>query len=145
MDSESHSVIKIPVDQIHGDNVMLTNDFREMVHMDHYPEIILDFDKGQLLNLSLGQAQKIDFYLTIAQKKRPMSAYVSGLFDKKRNAFHLYGSFSFDLKEFGLEIPSKFFGLVKIKDHVDIEFTLIFDPGQNEMMVNSGSLTSSGE
>jgi hypothetical protein len=144
-DGESHSAIRIPVDRIQGDNVMLTNDFREMVHMDHFPEIILDFDKEQLMSLASGQVQRIAFYLTIEQKKRLISAFVSGIYDKKRNAFHLFGSFLLDLKQFELEIPSKFFGLLKIKDHVDIEFTLIFDRGKNEMMVNSDSFISSGK
>jgi hypothetical protein len=110
-----------------------------MVKMKEYPEIILDIHTGQLLNLDSGNTRNIMFYITIAQTTKLTSALVSIHYDKNRSAYNLDGRLSIDLKNFDLKPPVKFFGLMKVRDDVDIEFKLIFDPGLNEMNMVSDS------
>jgi hypothetical protein len=136
---ESRSLVKIPVNLIQGDNTMIISDFRDMVKMKEYPEIILDIHTGQLLNLDSGNTRNIMFYITIAQTTKLTSALVSIHYDKNRSAYNLDGRLSIDLKNFDLKPPVKFFGLMKVRDDVDIEFKLIFDPGLNEMNMVSDS------
>ncbi len=134
---QSRIRLTIPVYQIRCDNSMITKDFRDMVCMKDYPEIVLDFHTGKLSTLRLGNTQTMAFNLTIAQITKPVSASIVSEYDKDRGIFHLQGKFLLDMKDFGLKPPAKFFGLIKVSDDVDIVFILIFVPGLNEMNVIS--------
>jgi len=103
----------------------MTKDFKDLLCVDSHPYMTIRIDKlvgindinncNALAKISLtiaGTTQKIDLPLIIKQENGQTICI---------------GSTSLNIGAFNIQAPSKFFGLVKVEEVIDVDFNLLLD------------------
>ncbi len=102
-------------------NPIMTKDFLKTVMEEDHPRIKIKF--LQLHKKSRDSQLQGTAEITFAgiSRKFPINCSMIALEDGKRE---LQGSQTFLFSDFGMEPPEKFFGAVKVKDEVSVEFLI---------------------
>lgn len=99
-------------------NRAINKDFHELLKTEQYPEITLELTEVHMYDEKNASAH---IKITIAGKKKDyaLPIQINGTANKS-----FAGKLSLDIKDFGLEPPKKMFGLIVIKDEIEINFNL---------------------
>jgi len=96
----------------------INRDFHDLLRSDDHPRILLDLKEVILSSSTTGTAR---VGITIAGKERFYEVPVtikSGVIAEFR------GNLRLNIKDYGLEAPKKLFGMIVVKDEIDIQFNL---------------------
>ncbi|MDW7694385.1 YceI family protein [Flammeovirgaceae bacterium SG7u.111] len=107
-------------------NRLITQDFRNTLQVDKYPEIILHFISLDTPTESNLKNHKLDGEVKITIVGVSKSYEIRFEVERKNEkAFYLAGKKKVRFKDFGLKPPQKLAGLVKVEDELEIDFTLL--------------------
>ncbi len=105
-------------------NHLMKNDFLSLIHADESPYINIQLQGFQgLANLKNDSTEVMLVNITLAGVKRTMEVYCNITKDSA-NYFTMTGSRLVKLSDFNLVAPSKFLGLVKVKNEITINFEI---------------------
>lgn len=121
-------VVRVPIKGIDCGNPRMTSDLQETLKMDEHPEI-----RFELVHATMGgrtdtsaQWRRVDALgpLTVAGTKRltKLNAAARAL---DAEHFRLRGCLPIRMTYFGIEPPSKAFGLIKVKNRVEVRYDLL--------------------
>lgn len=127
-DERAEAVVQVPVRAFDCGKSRMTNDLQETLEMEQHPEI-----RFELVHATMGartdtsaQWRRIDAVgpLTIAGTKRliQLNAAVQALDDRH---FRIRGCLPIDMPYFKIAPPSKLFGLIKVKDQIQVQYDLL--------------------
>jgi hypothetical protein len=116
--------IKIPVHDFTPSNPMMYKDFLELIKASEYPYIdITIFSEN--IKLPAGPPNTVLPRIKIGLAGESHTYRIPGeIYDCKTKSMHLNGKISISLKDFNLEPPTKFMGMVKVNNEVFINFGL---------------------
>ena len=96
----------------------INRDFNELIKADKYPQIFLELNRVELISPTKGIAS---VYITIAGKQK---LYDIPINIEKGEISHLQGKLELSINDFGLVPPKKLFGMIVVKDDIQISFNL---------------------
>ena len=119
--------LKIPAHDFKPSNPMMYKDFLDFIKAQEFPyiDITIFFEN---FRLPAGNAStvvpRIRVGLAGQTQTYKIPGYVEECLDKE---LHIKGRVNIDLKDFGLEPPTKFLGMVKVSNEVFINFALTLE------------------
>ncbi len=116
--SLASGTLHVPVAHVDCGNSRMTADMRETLHADRHPEISFSLTG---VERSPVQAHGI---LAIAGVERSVSIHGT-LRPMDGGQVRVTGSTRLRLSDFGIEPPTKFFGLVRVHNEIDVHFDLV--------------------
>jgi hypothetical protein len=96
----------------------INRDFHDLLQTEDHPRILLDLNKVVLSSPQKGMAT---VGITIAGKERFYEVPVS---IKNAAIAEFKGNLHLNIRDYGLEAPKKLFGMIVVKDEIDINFNL---------------------
>ncbi|SDK69375.1 YceI-like domain-containing protein [Salinimicrobium catena] len=99
-------------------NKGINQDFHDLIKSDEYPEIHLEINQVRLRTSEFGVAT---ICITMAGKQKYYEVPIN-IKDGKIAEFQ--GELELNIKDFGLEPPKKLFGIIVVKDDIEINFDL---------------------
>ena len=117
--------IRLPIDGFDCNNRMMTGEFRKALHDQQYPELSISFLSLDRMPEPCAVTQSLKGWVEIGLSgvtRRFEIDYSSLMVDG--GAIVLQGSRSLAFSDFGLIPPTKMGGLVRVKDALDVHFTL---------------------
>ncbi|RFN60251.1 YceI family protein [Marixanthomonas ophiurae] len=99
----------------------INRDFHSLLKSEKYPEITLELNYISLNDKERGIAHVI---ITISEKEKEYTFPID-ISSSSTNCFS--GKLKMNIKDFGLEPPKKLFGLIIIKEEVEINFNLAIE------------------
>ncbi|MGQ7871087.1 YceI family protein [Sunxiuqinia sp. sy24] len=117
--------IEIPADQIEADSKIMLHDFLKLIHAKKYPTIAIEIDSQDIVFDSEGSYEEKTIAVSMNGISRQFtcSTYSDACFG---NQWCLTGELTIKLTDFDIEPPTKFLGLVKVKDEIFISFRILF-------------------
>ena len=120
-------VVRVPVEAFDCGNSRMTADLKETLKMEEHPTIRLELVHATVRDPVPGQPNwrqvEVLGTLTIAGKKRLRRIHLTGrAFGDER--FRIRGCHPVRMTYFGIEPPTKAFGLIKVKNRVEVQFDL---------------------
>jgi uncharacterized protein YlzI (FlbEa/FlbD family) len=116
--------VSIPAHDFICSNHLMKNDFLSLIRADVSPDIDIQLQGIQgVANLKNDSTEVVIVNITLAGVKRSMDVYCSIVKDDA-NHFTLSGTRLVKLSDFNLIPPSKFFGLIKVKNEITIHFEI---------------------
>ena len=100
-------------------NKVINKDFHAMLNTKEYPNLTMELNK---ITLNKGEKATAYVQITIAGKKKEYTFPIDVL-SSPLNRF--LGKLKLDINDFNLEPPKKMFGLIVIKDEIEIDFNLV--------------------
>ncbi|MCL6216742.1 YceI family protein [Zunongwangia pacifica] len=97
----------------------INRDFKDLIKAEKYPYIFLDLKE---LKLTAPNSALVTLNIEIAGIEKPYKVLVK-IDDSKSN---YTGIINLNINDFKLEPPKKVFGLIKVKEEIQIEFDLYF-------------------
>ncbi|WP_169578112.1 YceI family protein [Salinimicrobium xinjiangense] len=97
----------------------INRDFHDLLKTDQYPRIQLEINQVTLLSPSRGLAT---VNITIAEKQKKYEVPVN---IKNGEIAEFRGRLEVNIKNFNLEPPKKLFGMIVVKDVIEIDFNLL--------------------
>ena len=115
----------IPVQSITGSNKTMIKDFRNLFNSEKYPYIKVGTEKHKLKNIENScSSGQMNFLLSIAGiTKKVRSEYSTE--QNNSNSIVLNGTTLINLTDFNIQPPEKFFGIIKVKNEVFINFKIL--------------------
>ncbi len=98
-------------------NNAINKDFHALLQTDEYPEIVLELKQ---LHMKSHDRAKADLTITIAGKSKNYSLPVN----LHTNPTCFTGKLQLNINDFDLKPPKKIFGLIVVKEEIDINFNL---------------------
>lgn len=100
-------------------NDRINKDFHDLIKSEQYPEIFLELSEIKITEDELAMATVSitiagitkEYHLPVEIRKGDISVYK--------------GNLELDINDFGLEPPKKLFGMIKVKDEIQINFDLV--------------------
>ena len=99
-------------------NKGINQDFHDLIKSDEYPQILLEIGKVKLRTKSFGVAT---ICITMAGKEK---FYEVPINMKNGEIAQFQGELELNIKDFDLEAPKKLFGIIVVKDEIEISFDL---------------------
>ena len=99
-------------------NKAINKDFHELIQTGEYPEIILKLNKISLESPILASAN-VTICIAGLEKDYNLPVYI-----KNEAIQHFKGSLQLNIRDFNLEPPEKFFGMIVVKEEIEINFDL---------------------
>lgn len=99
-------------------NKGINQDFHDLIKSDKYPEILLEISKVRLRTKTFGVAT---ICITMAGKQKFYEVPVN---IKNGETAQFQGELELNIKDFNLEPPKKLFGIIVVKDDIEISFDL---------------------
>jgi hypothetical protein len=99
-------------------NKGINQDFHDLIKSDEYPEILLEINQVKLRTKEFGVAT---ICITMAGKQKFYDVPIN-IKDGKIAQFQ--GKLELNIKDFNLEPPKKLFGIIVVKDEIEIGFDL---------------------
>lgn len=96
----------------------INRDFNDLIKADKYPQLTLELNKVKLQSASKGIASVC---ITIAGKQKLYDIPVD---ITKGDVSNFRGKLKLDINDFGLTPPKKLFGIIIVKDDIEISFDL---------------------
>ena len=127
-DEQTTVVVDVPVRSFDCGNRMMTKDLKETLKMEEHPNIhfeLIDARVGAPVDTS-EQWRPVEVLgaLTVAGKKRVTNLSALGrAIDENR--FRIRGCHPLRMTDFNIEPPTKAFGLIKVKDRIEVQFDLL--------------------
>ncbi|UJH90837.1 YceI family protein [Antarcticibacterium sp. 1MA-6-2] len=115
----SNATLKLENEGFDCGNKAINKDFHSLLKTDKYPQISLELTEIHLYKEKSGKAYVT---ITIAGNKKDYTLPVE--ISKKASAANYAGTLKLDIRDFDLEPPKKMFGLIVIKDEIEIDFNL---------------------
>lgn len=117
--------IEIPADQIEADSKLMLNDFLELINADKYPTITIEIDSDEITFDQAGESdlKTIGISMNGITKQFRSQTFSDACFG---NQWCLTGELKIKLTDFNIKPPNKFFGLVKVRDEIFINFRILF-------------------
>ena len=117
--------INIPANQVEAESKMMLNDFLDLVHADKYPTINIEIahEEIQLSSTEVSSLKNIELSMNGITKQFQCKTYSEPCY---ANQWCLTGKLEIRLTDFGINPPRKFFGLLKVKDEIFINFRILF-------------------
>lgn len=122
---EAH--LQVPVRTFDCGKRRMTEDLHETLQAQNHPFIRYTLNHAELIptdSTTTGHRIRARGTLTIAGTERAIELVARG----RRigpNQFRLCGSRTLKMSDFGIEPPTKFFGLIRVKDSIEVNFDLI--------------------
>lgn len=125
---QTEVVVRVPVQAFDCGNSRMTKDLQEALKMEEHPKI-----KFELVHATVGTSldttgtwRRIDVLgaLTIAGTKRLINLEAAG-HALDRHRFRVRGCKPIRMTYFNIEPPTKAFGLIKVKNRVEVQFDLL--------------------
>lgn len=126
--AQTSVVVQVPIKSIDCGNSRMTSDLQETLKMKEHPKIRFELVHGTMGGRTDSSAQwrRIDALgpLTVAGTKRltKLDAAAKALDDEH---FRLRGCLPIRMTYFGIEPPTKAFGLIKVKNRVEVQYDLL--------------------
>ncbi len=108
---------------------LMTNDFQKLLKADQYENVLLEIDQLHLTddyNLDSLENVKSETLIQITDQNRT-ETIESGYLRKYQGQFILGGAHKIKMTRYNIEPPTKFFGTVRARDELYIEFEVIFE------------------
>jgi hypothetical protein len=115
------TTLNLHVQGFKSGNYLMDKDFYNMLKANEYPEISIELNSVK----NKGSLFLIDIEIKMAGKSKMQTVIVNDL--STAEIHHLKGSAKLRFSDFDLEPPSKFMGMVKVKDELAIAFDLAFN------------------
>ena len=96
----------------------INRDFRDLIKADKYPQLFLELSEVKLKSRTNGVAK---ICITIAGRQKVYDVPVE-IINGELSRF--IGQLSLNINDYGLEPPKKLFGMIVVKDEIDIIFDL---------------------
>ena len=110
------------------DNSKINKDLCTALKADEYPTINIVLHEASVLGASVNEGDWTDIKatatLTITDQSRKVSLAVKGR-KLSGNRFRFVSIKDLQMTDFGIEPPTALFGLIKVRDHIKINFDLI--------------------
>lgn len=98
-------------------NKRMNSDFQDLLVAEHYPEIVIEIDKAELISSTY---IKVNIIVQIANKNKRYELPV------KINNDRFQGKFKINIRDFGLEPPKKALGLIQVDEMIEVQFDMKF-------------------
>jgi polyisoprenoid-binding protein YceI len=127
-DEQTTVEVNVPVRSFDCGNRVMTKDLKETLKMEEHPNIhfeLIDARVGAPVDTS-EQWRPVEVLgaLTVAGKKRVTNLSALGrAIDENR--FRIRGCQPLRMTDFNIEPPTKAFGLIKVKDRIEVQFDLL--------------------
>jgi len=119
--------IKIKSDSIISKNKLRDKSTHKALKSEEFPFIIFNSNSGKLYRKITDK--KIQLIITgvlnIAGKSRTVSLLVT-LIELSKNNLKFEGYYKLKMTDYGVKPPSALFGLIKVKDEININYRLVF-------------------
>lgn len=125
--SSQEGVIQIPVHKLLFTNRHMKNDFLNLVHGNRFPFIKLFYNPELIDQFGLKKQKMVPITIQITNVKKTYLIPVS-LLKQGKNYTKLKGQVQIKLSDFKLKPKRYFFGLIRLKDSLKINFILYFYP-----------------
>lgn len=99
-------------------NKGINQDFHDLIKSDQYPEILLEINQVRLRTKEFGVAK---ICITMAGKQKYYDVPIN---IKDGTIAQFQGELELNIKDFNLEPPKKLFGIIVVKDEIEINFDL---------------------
>lgn len=116
--------LKIPVREFTPSNPMMLDDFLKLIKASDYPfiNITITFEN---IKLPAGPESTVIPKIKVGLAGSSQTYEIPGrIHDCRKESIHLNGKVSINLRDFDLEPPTKFMGMVKVNSEVFINFGL---------------------
>ncbi|WP_291854880.1 YceI family protein [Marinilabilia sp.] len=116
--------LKIPAHDFKASNPMMYDDFLELIKASEYPyiDITVFFEN---IKLPAGPENTVVPKIRIGLAGQSQTYQIPGqIHDCRQNSMHINGRININLKDFNLDPPTKFMGMVKVNNEVFINFGL---------------------
>lgn len=112
------AILKLNTEGFDCGSKAINKDFHALIQSEKHPEILLEVNKVKIQSPSKGLA---NVCITIAgiQKFYDVPVQI-----KNDEVAHFQGVLGLDINDFGLEPPKKLFGIIQVKDEIEINFDL---------------------
>lgn len=121
--------LTIDVSSFDCHNKMLTCDLRKTLKADQYPQFVINFLSLERAPVIHGDKDFLNGWVEIQLAGVTRTFEVSYAFNKSSTAaIHLNGSRDFSFADFKLSPPKKMAGIIKVKDHFNVDFNLLLIP-----------------
>jgi hypothetical protein len=121
-DNQQAAKIVVPVKKFKCSNKMAFNDFLNLLRANQYPDITISIPEKFLKNLDRDETSVLkNVEITIAGITRKYDIQCKTE-SNGNDELKLIGSVKIDLRDLQIEPPVKYFGMVKIKDKVIVNF-----------------------
>lgn len=119
--------LQIPAHDFKASNPMMYKDFLKLIKADEYPYINITIFFEQF-RLPAGSPQTVIPKIEVGLAGETQTYEIPGeVYECRKSGVHLQGKVNINLKDFGLEPPTKFMGMVKVNKEVFINFGLTLD------------------
>ncbi|HKJ43086.1 MAG TPA: YceI family protein [Sunxiuqinia sp.] len=117
--------IEIPAKEVQADSKMMLHDFLDLIHAQKYPTINIEIRHNDIESSLSNPVSKKEIELTMngVSKQFQCETYSENCYGDQHC---LIGKLKIKLTDFGINPPHKFFGLVKVKDEIFINFRILF-------------------
>lgn len=100
-------------------NRRINKDFHELIKSDRYPKIYLELKEIKMQPKDVAVAKALITIAGIQQEYDLPVTIVEG------KVAHYTGKLKLDIRDFNLEPPKKLFGMIVVKDDIEINFNLV--------------------
>lgn len=121
--------LKVPFSNFKTKKKVIYKNFLDMVKYQEHPDLKISFSTQNIKN-PLVNTIECDITLSGVTKHYSIPVYCFQVGD---NSFYIKGSNTINLNSFQLEPPTKLFKLIKIKDHVEVNFALLVTDDELEL------------
>ena len=127
-DEKTTVQVQVPVKAVDCGNSMMTNDLQDALKMEKHPEIRFELVHGTMGSRvdTSAQWRRVDALgpLTVAGTKRliRLDAAARAI---SENYFRVRGCLPIRMTYFNVDPPTKAFGLIKVKNRVEVQFDLL--------------------
>lgn len=118
------SILNIPVEEFRGQSPVMERDFYALVKSERYPEIIIRFHGIRDSSLEAGK-NIVKVGITMAGITHEYDI-LCAVRTKRTGDICLTGKKSIKITDFRLDPPVKFFGIVKMGEYIDVDFSVNF-------------------
>ena len=125
--SVKDSVIQIPVDKLLFSNRHMKEDFLNLVHASQFPFIKLFYNPELIDQFGANKQKTVPITIQITDVRKTYRVPVS-LLEKESTFTKVKGQIQIRLSDFKLKPKRYFFGLIRLKDVLKINFILYFYP-----------------
>ncbi|WP_430933401.1 hypothetical protein [Saccharicrinis sp. 156] len=118
--------IAIPAEDFEADSKLMLKDFLSLINADKHPNIDISIDenfKNELLSFNTGGMNRVQINMNGITNSYTCACEFSKCLSGQ---WCLLGQLEVKLTDFEIDPPSKFWGLIKVKDEVTIGFRILF-------------------
>lgn len=128
--SLDNAVLKLKVKGFDSGHKIMNKDLYDLLKADLYPNVSIDFQSVvPQLKSSPYKSLEVNAKVMMAGQLHNEIIEVKAL--KSGESFHYVGKTKLNLKNYCIEPPVKFMGLVKVHEELTINFDLIFEAEEN--------------